>query len=204
MKSLLQEHFNIILFYGVFTVLISGITLIVSVRNIPAIDYDLNSTRPETILFAPFTNGTWSHLGSNIAVMTILLFFGLFIVRFNLPNLIRNKGFVRMLCWGPIVGGVLAAFIMFWFPGVGGAGTSVMNAALLGILMILFLELGYSNYKKNNTVELIVSLVSVVAFLYLLDVAFLHSGNAPVHYTGFAVGSMLSLGFRASILKEYP
>ena len=189
----------ILAFYGILAAAISLITYLVNLYQIRPDAYNLNASLPQTIIFATFINGTWDHLTSNLQSL-VLLFRGVAIAPLAEPSFMRNKRFLRLVCLGTLLSG-LASATVYYFVLVGlrigpdGAGTSIINAGLIGILILLFIRISWSNLSRRQWDCLLISLLFEFMLIGVLVTGFLQAGNVVAHLFGFLVGFVGALWY---------
>ena len=81
---------------------------------------------------------------------------------------------------------------MSFSPRIGGSGTSVIDAALLGIIVVSLLFVSYLNYKRRKFPSSLFVFICGVILILLFIQAFYLAGNGPVHTMGFVVGALLA------------
>jgi hypothetical protein len=182
----------IVIFYVIFTAIISLVTFVVDNSNIPSSDYNLNASKPGTIFLAPFVNEPFSNLLSSIQALALVLFFGIAIMGLTLPGFVKNREYVLPICLGPIGGGLISSMIVSLSSRIGGSGTSVIDASLLGIIVVSLLFVSYLNYKRRKFPSSVFVFISGLVLILLFIQAFYLAGNGPVHTMGFVVGVLLA------------
>ena len=169
------------------------ITFFVNAKSIPASIYNLNSTVPQTVLYAPFVNGTWDHLESNLAVMWGVLIFGLFILFWTRGDAVIDKRFVGLVFIGPIASGLMASITGFVTRRIGGSGTSGIDAAMVGVFLVIFAFESYRNFKIARKAFAIFDAIGSAGLVSMFYYGFFLAGNGAVHTLGFLFGMIISL-----------
>ena len=190
--SFRQNYFLVVIFYIIFSFIASLITFFVNVKSIPASVYNLNSTVPQTVLYAPFVNGTWDHLETNLAAMWVVLIFGLIILFWTRGDAVIDRRFVGLVCIGPIASGLMASITGFVTRKLGGSGTSGIDAAVVGVFLVTFAFESYRNFKSARKAFAIFDAIGSAALFSIFYSAFFLAGNGAIHTLGFLFGMIIS------------
>lgn len=189
-------YLRILLFYAVMVLILTAVTYLVNSDSMPASAYELNADKPWTIVLATFTNGTWSHLGSNLYAMGYLLM-GVLVLPIVDSTLMRSSRYLALVTWSQVVSGLLGASVYYaillaYGIGPDGAGSSIINAGLIGIVILAFAKSAFRLARGKKLAGAALLAIILLTLLGELVQGFLQTGNSGAHYLGFVAGLLVA------------
>jgi hypothetical protein len=190
-------YLRMLAFYAGIAAALTAITYLVILCSIPASAYELNGGLAQTIVLATFVNGTWDHLGANLYAMGYLLM-GVLVLPVVDKTLMGSKRYLLLVTWGQVAAGLIGAlayYVILVAHGTGpdGAGSSIINGGLIGIVILSFMSSTLRLAKGRRYVGAALLSVILVSFLGELVQGFLQSGNGGAHFLGFTAGFFMAI-----------
>jgi hypothetical protein len=195
----IKWYARILAFFSLLAVALTAITFLVNLFAIPPSAYELNGGMPLTIPLATFVNGTWDHLGSNLYTMAFLLV-GVLILPYLDSSLMGNRRYLRLVTWGQVAAGLLGAA---WYYadlvvrriGLDGAGSSIINGGLIGILILVFAFSALNFARHRRFVGTAILAIFLFSYIGEFVQGFLESGNSGAHFLGFVAGVLIAMWY---------
>jgi hypothetical protein len=196
LRSYVRNVCLLALFYVALSFGLFVITLVVNTYHIPESGYDLNAGNPATILIAPFVNGTWQHLLSSCVTLGVLVPLLAIVPPLTSWGFVGLKSFWILATAGPSFAGIGAATLFILVnPQSGGAGSSIITAALAGMITVFYAAAMLRDLRAKRFFWAISPGFLLLAVIYYFATSFFPSGNVPAHLSGLSVGLLLGLAY---------
>jgi len=197
----------VLIFYAALLAALASVAWAFQTFNPPADSYSLRPSNIESIVIAPFANG-WSDFTGSAANMLFFLFFFVLLVSLD-DSLKSRKGLRIFLCVSPIAGGLLGAavfYVKLVYSGTpsGGAGSSIITAAMAGVILVLSVATATESMRPLRIVRLFLPLALALSTVVIFYVDFVLAGNTTAHVVGFGSGVFLAYPYVKLVFKGDP
>jgi membrane associated rhomboid family serine protease len=185
----------VLTFYGALLAALASVAWTFQTFNLPSNSYFLRPSSIESIVITPFANN-WSDFVGSAANMLFFLLFFVILVSFD-DSLKSRKGLRLFFCVSPIAGGLLGAAIFYVklvYSGTpsGGAGSSIIAAAMAGVILVLSAVTGAESLQPLRIVRALLPLALAISTVAIFYLDFGPPGNTTAHVLGFASGVILA------------
>jgi len=184
--------------YFVLLLGLAGVAEFIQLANPASSTYALQPTNPPSIFLAPIANNWPDYIGTLFHISAYLVLFA-FLFLFN-PALANRSYFRTFFVLTPVFGGLLGSLLFYLQlyrlgQPSGGAGSSIISAAMTGQLLVLSAVVLYDLSRRKEILPTIVPILSGLALVYVFFGDFVETGNILAHTLGLFSGVLISYAY---------